>query len=515
MQWRNEAIGKGLTKSSFEALVRGALHGTSNQNKIKRAEVHARVGAFLPQHALARLIPYIDAALRRLAKTAVRHWPKTDEFNLSYEESERLKDEAAAITNFKDVFEYDVLDIASIDDNAPVDNKPVIVETVHRIVERYFMQRGEEFAASLARDTEPPMHEADLRSIIVSVSPTGRLVPGRENVDFLFHVVSTLMTSASDAAREYLRLLSDSYTLFAFLEEMPDVQKATKKLFTQGEIWLDTSILLPIFAEQAFPETLRPFTAMFVQAKAARSRLLVTPGIVEEIERHLNLCVKYTRVDRWDGRVPYVYSQYSLAGRARSGFPSWVERFRGESQPLQDIAEYLSESFGIEVQRPTVSEGFDQSVASAIREYWRGVHDKRRPLDGMNAFRLAEHDAENCISVLTERQAQAGRSPLGYSSCWLTLDSAARDMVRKLGGIIKHSPVISVDFLLKYLAFGPTRDLVPHSSRFGYAFAAPILENLPQDLLEVAKKVRSENNNLPERIIQRRIRDALDGSYPH
>jgi hypothetical protein len=43
-----------------------------------------------------------------------------------------------------------------------------------------------------------------------------------------------------------------------------------------------------------------------------------------------------------------------------------------------------------------------------------------------------------------------------------------------------------------------------------YAFAAPILESLPVDLLEVAKRVRSENHDLSERIIQRRIRDALD-----
>jgi hypothetical protein len=76
---------------------------------------------------------------------------------------------------------------------------------------------------------------------------------------------------------------------------------------------------------------------------------------------------------------------------------------------------------------------------------------------------------------------------------------------------IVHSPVISVDFLLKYLAFGPRRDRMDHSGRdLPYAFAGPILESLPSDLLEVAKRVRSENDNLSERIIQRRIRDALD-----
>jgi hypothetical protein len=97
MQWRNETAGKGLTKSSFEALVRGALHGTDSTHRMSRRAVHARISEFLPKHPLAQLVPYVDAALRRLSRTAVRHWQKEDEFNLSHEEAERLKDEAAAI----------------------------------------------------------------------------------------------------------------------------------------------------------------------------------------------------------------------------------------------------------------------------------------------------------------------------------------------------------------------------------------------------------------------------------
>ncbi len=518
LQWRNESVAKGLTKSAFDALVRGALHGTNSSNRMSRQAVYKRVFEFLPKHPLSQMIPYIDAALKRLSRSAVRHWTKGDEFNLSYEEIERLKDEAAAIELFKAGFEDDVAQIANDAGCSSQGKADLIVSLTHKIIERYFFQRGEEFAASLARDTDPPVDEADLRSIVIPESPAEPLIPGRENVAFLLQTVRTELLGPSDAAREYLRLLSDSYTLFAFLEEAPDVQKVTKKLFNHGKIWLDTSVLLPVFAEQAFPESLRPFTAMFEQAKRAGMKLVLTSGIVEEIERHLNRSFAYTQAARWEGRVPYVYAQYALAGRAPSAFASWLEQFRGQNQPLQDIADYLLDLFELEVEKPVDTDEIDPAVAFAIREYWREIHDKRRPSDGyfnISANRLAEHDSECCMSVLNERQMQRGKSPLGFESWWLTLDSAARKMLQNLNehvsNKIRHSPVISVDFLLKYLAFGPRRDRIDHSGRdLPYAFAAPILETLPSDLLEVAKRVRSENLDLSERIIQRRIRDALD-----
>jgi hypothetical protein len=222
-------------------------------------------------------------------------------------------------------------------------------------------------------------------------------------------------------------------------------------------------------------------------------------------------------METWTGRVPYVFARYTLAGLPASAFGSWAEQFRGTHQPVQDIADYFRDSYGIEVLKPTGATALDPEIVTTIREYWKVLHDKRRAAGGtfsMNANRLAEHDAENSISVIAERQLQAGKSPLGYTSWWLTLDSAARNMLANLDpGVAKtigHSSVISIDFLLQYLAFGPNRDLLELSpGRHTYLFAGPVLE-IPRNLLEVAQAARSENVGLPERIVQRRIRDAMD-----
>jgi hypothetical protein len=216
--------------------------------------------------------------------------------------------------------------------------------------------------------------------------------------------------------------------------------------------------------------------------------------------------------------VPYVVARYVFAGKPVNSFLSWVEQFRGDHQPIQDIADYLGEGFGIELEDPIVSDALDDAVVAAIRDYWKKIHQDRRGVQegpfSINANRLAEHDAENFISVLSDRRTEAGKSPLGYTSWLFTLDSAARRMLQGLEHDvrekIKHLPIISIDFLLKYMAFGPSRDrLTQTAQRMPYVFTDPIME-VPKELLEVASATRNESQNLPERIIQRRIRDAMD-----
>src|SRR6185312_15635116 len=52
--------------------------------------VRQRVREAIPSEDLSAVDLYLDRALERLSKGAVRHWVKDDEFCLSFEERERL-----------------------------------------------------------------------------------------------------------------------------------------------------------------------------------------------------------------------------------------------------------------------------------------------------------------------------------------------------------------------------------------------------------------------------------------
>ncbi|MBS1066679.1 hypothetical protein JK164_12105 [Gluconobacter kondonii] len=517
MQWHDNDAGKGLTKSSFESLVRAALNGTDGNNRLHRSVVHERIGNYLPQHSADSLRQFIDGALTRLTKTAVRHHKKTDEFNISHEESEKLKNSASIVELLRQGFVDDLRDLLSINDIITPEYRELTVESITKMVKKYLMQKGEGFAASLAHDAPLFRHAEDFKSLAIEFSPKTKISQKKTNPEALMYVLSNILSTPGEKTTKYLSLLSNTCTIFAFLQETPDVQKITKKLFLHGAIWIDTSAILPIFSEQSIPEEERYFTNLFKQAKVGGMKLYVTIGIIEEIERHLNRCIAYSRAQNWNGSIPYVYAMYALNGNTKEGFQLWVERFLGPNHPMEDITEYLFEEFGIIVEKAS-DDGVDSGVRQSVQDYWQKVHDSRRGTEeGFNLYttRLAQHDAENCLNVLSERRRDLGKSPLGYTSWWLTLDKAAREMDRHLSAeswkLIRHSPVLSLDFLLKYLAFGPNRDRVGSVDRSVLViFDIPLLQSIPQDLINVAQKVRSEYGQLPERQVQRRIRDAID-----
>ena len=518
LQAQDDDASKGLTKSCFETLVRAALAGSSAANLVTRVSIHERVQSFLPQHSADQLKQFIDAALSRLAKKALKHHANQDSFHISHDEQESIKNRLAELELLKSEFYEDISDISIValsEDTALI---PDAKKYCNKVIEQYFYKLGEEFAEAVAIDRVPPVQEDILRTVCEEVAPNGFIITNLSWIDFLHSVSSSLLANASPKTVKYLKLLSSAYTLFAFLQSTPDVQKVTKKLFDQGSLWFDTTVLLPLFAERAYPEDMRPFTDLMVQLKRSGLQLFVTSGVIEEIERHLNLCKIYLKTKPWKGRVPYVYQRYALAGRSAGQFESWLDQFMGNFLPHDDLGDFLADTAGILLADAPDSDKIPRDVIEEINNYWVDVQDVRRGTQdtfSITANRLAAHDAENYIAVLSQRHRESGKSMLGYTSWLVTLDSAAWRLIEKVGettrAFIKHGPVISLDFLIRYLSFGPRRDRQEPSDR-GHAqiFSVAIFESVSPELIEAAQEVRKSYGAMEERQLQRRIRDGLN-----
>lgn len=516
LQARDEDSSKGLTKACFESLVRAALQGSSDTQKISRDDIHRRIHGFLPRHTQQQLAQFIDSALQRMSKNVIKRHPG-DLFHLSFEETELTKDRLAGLAVLGEAFTSDVADIAIDYHGGDAVKRQNISDLVRKTVEIYLYRLGEEFAQAVTHDKDVPLHGDTLRNVVIEVAPKGRAMPNESWVDYLRRVTISTLSTPSSSTKELLRVLSTSYTLFAFLEEVPDVQKVTKKLFSNAVIWLDTSVILPLIAEQAYPSEDRPFTDMMIQAKRSGIRLVMTFGILEEVESHLHLCRTYILKHReWESRVPYVYQRYVMAGKRHDTFTSWLGNFMGDHRPLDDLIDSLNDLGKIEVEDPTTYQELDQGMVSEIKSYWHEVQDRRRGenTSWFNSFRLADHDIENYLSVLAERKNDRANSGFGYRSWLMSLDSAAWYLRTKVtegtAKFIGHSPLISVDFLIKYLSFGPRRDQVSASGGYSRAFQPSIYESVSPELIAAAEQIRETCGSLPERQIQRRIRDGMD-----
>lgn len=505
----------GLTKASYDTLTLAALRDTSTAKRLTRSEICDRVQHFLPTHAQAQIRMKVDASLERLAQKQIRHRKDNDEFHLLDSEIERVTSSVARIDGLRRDFEADLTDVLEASAGVIVTDKGAFVAAARRVLETYFLRKGEDFAQAVVTLKPHQVDETTLKSVAIEVANQNIGVKGRPPIEILLSVINSLIATSSDATSAYLRLLLESYTLFAFLAATPDVQKATRTMFGSGEIWLDTSVLLPVIAETAMPENARPFTEMFKQVLKAGLKLYATQGVFEEVERHINLSLVHLRSHSWQGPVPFLYSAYTIAGKNKLGFASWIENFVGEDDPVQDIADYFQRNHGIRLESAEQHGAVPVALADAIRQAWQAVHTERRSSNDLQALRMASHDAETYLHVLSSRISQRGKAPLGYTSWWLTLDSKARTIMDRVPASLRPAvntgPVLSIDFLIRYLAFGPSRDRTDViGTALAKVYADTLIEPIPAELMAMVTSLREKNADLSENVVQRKIRDTLN-----
>ena len=391
---------RALPGLSYEALVRAALRDTSSSSRIPRQEVYDKIASVLPTHDRAVVKQHVDSALARMTKRTLRHWVRPDEFCLTFEEHERLKGRLAELElrdrDFNDRTQAALVIVAKslgIDIN---DTLEELGTRVKIILDNFILDSGEAFASAVVSGNLRRLDMQSLRTTVISdINTAGDVGLRGRCVDLLTKTLEQIIYTHDPVTQSYLRQSADAYTLMAFLRAVPDVQRVVSKLFSTGWIWLDTSIILPAMAETLLDQDHQRFCSLLRIARSAGLQLRVTPGVVEEVERHFNRSLVCLRSrEPWEGRVPFMLSVYAASGQPLSDFPHWVEHFAGNARPEQDIADYLDEVFGVAVE--TLEEdanGADASLRGAVQEVWHAAHERRRrqEVDPITMGRLIAH----------------------------------------------------------------------------------------------------------------------------
>jgi hypothetical protein len=528
LQWRDDVREKGLTKLAFEALVRAVLATTDSEHRMTRGSVREGVCRLLPGHSDAQVHGFVDSALRRLTKRAIRHWQKEDEFCLTYEEKLRVNDfkTQAALAETDLVAAITVISTAILSTHEPCAAlEAALTQCIRAATDAVLLERSQAFAMAVQTGSLAGLVDADFTEVLLAEVSRSSLakIPGVEWLDALRTGVREVLLSEDPAVQAHMRSLADAYTLLAFLRQTPDVQGAVEKMFSHGQIWLDASVTLPLLAEPLFDGPPGRFTRMLEAARDAGLELFVTPGVIEEIERHMNRALTCVRIDnaRWLGSIPYLLERFLASGRSPAAFANWLENFRGDVRPEQDIGDYLRDQFGIETRSLEAErDAAAPELRHALQALWYEAHRRRRerqgaPLDEMVITRLVDHDVE-CYCGVTHLRSRERSSPFGYSAWWLTVDRQAFDLRPKLRDAMTaeppDSPVLSADFMVNYLAFGPVRRNVGKAKEAHLPLMMELgtARYLTPELLAEAESLREELRDLPDRVVRRRVRDHLD-----
>lgn len=523
----HERGGKGLRRLSYEALICAALRSTDPEQRMTRQEVKQTVKRMLPEQNEETVASEVDRALDRMAKRLVRHYRPDDSFCLTYDERERL----AEMSVNRAVEEGELRDeikerVGRLDYSAGIDADGVewVIDQVELLMGRLLMIRGEQIASALVCEQVPSVDLRDLLEISSRAAGEWRVpacVPGTVSDD-MARLVGSLLTHPGPAATRFLKQTAETYTLLSVLNQAHDVQEVVKKLFSTGDVWLDTSILLPIIAEDLRPDEERPIRQALQAARAAGLRFHVTDGVIEEVERHINNCLACVRSGserRWS--APFLYCEFVASGQPVYQMPSWLENYCGSVRPEDDIADFLRRQLG--VARTGLRESA-QALTGATRQLvldcWMDGHRRRRnqstdgeSMDSEAVQRLVQHDVENYLGVLGRRRAEA-ESPFGYQSWWLTLDHVAFEIDTQLrldrNPDWRGSPLMTLDFLSVYLYCVQTQTPLGAEAHAAPVFWIEMSHVVPEAIIDAANTIRRQYADLPEHIVARRIRDRCD-----
>lgn len=518
---------RNLTKSCFESLTIAALRGTSAEKTMTQRQVEEQITALVPAGAPGQVEALVAGALERLSRRRgpIKAIRTTGAFHLSFAESQRLADQTAAYILDERELEKELAAAVCAIEGSGFDRAKATEasQTLREILESVLLRRGEAFASAVQSGETVQLDAGTLVDEIKAINLSNGLSDQQAAAAIL-----QVLDTPSARMSAYLRRLADSYTLFAFLRQTPDVQKVVLSIFSEGSIWLDTSAILPLIGETLVDDLMRRhYTQLLRSAVEAGLSLFATPGVIEEVERHLNRCVAFAHSshESWIGRTPFLYSAYILSGRSSADFVSWQDQFRGRERPVEDVRDYLEEDFSIkESSLEAVADGAPIELRAAVQELWMEQHDRRRgagvdfATDPGTISRLVAHDVENTVGIIQLRRNET-RSPMGYKSWWLTMDKTALRLKSYLQDRMgtdapNSSPALSPDFLSQYFRLAPMRVAIERDIHVGLPVMTDIsrLENIPRELIELADRVRAENSGLDERIIRRKVRDTLDAA---
>lgn len=523
LQLHDAEGGRNISRLSHDAVVLTVLRDTTPENQMSRAEIVAHATRLLGSDA-PLVGESVDGALERLRRRErIVYTRGTNSYSLHFTERQRREEDAIALLTQREEVraQLRVLAQAAADDlQVPLLDEAVdaVVDAVEAVFERTLEIQGNAFADAVKRQAATAL-KSDLAQIVrdLVVERSGDLRVARVSTDALVALIIEIATNAvlvGGALQVHLRDLADAYTLLAFIQQAPDVQRAVGHFFSRGRLLLDTTVLLPCFAEDLLDPEDQRHTNLLRGASEAGMTLCVTDGVVNEIDSHLLLSLTCSRTapSQWEGSIPRVYADWFAIANG-GDFAGFVRRFRGrEGEP--NIRLFLEQALGIEVVDldPVVAR-MDKDLRYRLSELWRPRKALRIEGSELERDLLLRHDIEMYMGVLGWRDKEKA-DLFGYEAWWVTSDGTAfrlADLAADEGIQLKSNPVMSPNFLANLLSIGPARSRLTRRIRDQLPVALDIQRNgwEVSELSAVADRIRAECAGEPEWLIRGRIRDAM------
>ena len=157
------------------------------------------------------------------------------------------------------------------------------VRLAEEVLVRIFQKRGHNLTQNIFKQTNFPSGGVlDVYGILAEYA--SQIPDTRHMIDFV-NAIHQFVITPTEFQKTYLTGLSQGYFLYYLIGSDARTAEVRKRIFEKTAWYIDSNVLIPLLAKGCY---LHGYSRkLFELLKKLRTQLLVTPGVIEEVRRHL------------------------------------------------------------------------------------------------------------------------------------------------------------------------------------------------------------------------------------
>lgn len=461
-----------LTKGLFDGLIACVTRDSNPPLKAyAEAEIVSAISAMFPAGHGTRIKEIVPGRIQHLVNKKALHFDrKAGGYVLSFDYRKKFE------TNIQKAQERELVFIAALRTavNRSAEELGVdyefslesIVQLGQQVVFWYLREQGKALSDPQITPLNILNAEKLLDEFLLKYPlNTAKLdpLPSEEQVnDLLPSALFSVLNSEEQELQHYLRAKADLFIVHGFLQVTPDIQQACARLLGHDVLYLDTTILIRCLAEHYSTGKRTPLLNTIEAAKRVGYQIRTWKPYINELVSHLRNRVLKEWINHYKARHPEELRTLLRAARTlvrvfceraeRDGkqLSDYVTEVIGESNYLENAAEFLKEVFGIVTEDLPAFDDEDGELRERVEKAW--LEEKRRP-DNIEEDRfllLVKNDVDSYVSIINQRRTEKPEGPnYGHKVWYLSLDRTPWRVARVLSP--ECDPTYDVAMSLSYL----------------------------------------------------------------
>lgn len=399
----------------------------------------------------------------------------------------------------------------------------LIESTIHQI----YHKQGIEFSSFVIEGKSKDIIEVALPDIVGSVIDNSHVTMKNKTKvkKALLMTIRNMAYDGTASQREYLRRMSQTYSMMFILRWDPQLAASFQKIASQLKIFVGTSILIPALSEVFLEPKRRRYWNLLDGAHQAGVKLTINQTILDELVNHFGMIrYKYKTlfkpvedvylkdemsvlyVDEIMIRA-YLYSK--SRGKVES-FNEFIEEFAHPSlnDAHRDLRNFLEDEFSIIYEDTSETEKqLDNNEIKALTEELaisKGSKEK------------AETDAKLMLLVYKLRELNdesESKTVFGYKTWWLSHDINTYKAIQAVfDNKYNVNCYMRADFLYNYIALAPKKNEIDNMFKevFPSMMGINLSFHMPKDICSHINKSIVEHKERSPARIKRAIRNYTE-----